>query len=119
MSDSHGSSGNKHNSDCCCCNKGLAEQLEKFKHQQVFVWEATAFIMGTIKKVKDDSILVLNNFHKVASFGQVTVDVTSTSEDEELYVNICAITEFIPISCPTVAATVLKNLSQLNATRLM
>ncbi|MDR4947447.1 hypothetical protein [Neobacillus cucumis] len=116
MSDSHGSSGNKKNLDCCC-NKGLAEQLEKFKHQQVFVWEATAFIMGTIKKVKDDSILVLENFHKVASFGQVTVEVTS--DDEDLYVNICAITEFIPISSPTVAATVLNNFSQLNATRLM
>lgn len=82
--------------DCCNCVEGMAERLKKLRGREAFVFESNkAITRGTIKDVKDDSVLVMENFNKdvfLANGG-----ISSFSGQPALYISICAITEFIDI----------------------
>jgi hypothetical protein len=95
--------------DCQCeCVEELADQLKKHIGEQAFVFEKIGFVHGTIIKVINDSILVMENVSKVASFGNVTISTGAF----ELFISICEITEFAPFTAGI--STVSTNLDQLN-----
>jgi hypothetical protein len=85
---------NKSKSDCECeCVETIAEQLKRNIGDRVQVYERNAdvIIIGTIKEVKDDSVLVLDQFPlKFICF----CDQTSFSTFTELFISICEITQF-------------------------
>ncbi|KSU82784.1 hypothetical protein AS030_15270 [Fictibacillus enclensis] len=60
----------------------------------VLVFEKNAVILGTIKDLKDDSVLVLKEVLKVSFFG----NVPATTTVDKLFISICEITEFAPLT---------------------
>ena len=85
---------NKSKSDCeCQCVETLAKQLKKNIGDLVIVYERNenVLVIGTIKKVIDDSVLVLDqNPSKTICF----CGSTSTAGFTELFISICEITQF-------------------------
>ena len=91
------------------CVEELAEQLEKFIGRDVIVFEKNAFIFATIKDVKYDSVLVLEDANKTQIFAQnAFIQVVVP----KLFVSICEITEFAPLNQGS-GCTLLNNLKQL------
>lgn len=78
------------NSKCCKCVEEMADQLKKFKGQGIVVFEKNAYMVGNVRKVKDDSVLVLDTVTKFVFFNADP----NVFVFDRLFISICEITEF-------------------------
>lgn len=95
------------------CVNEMAENLERFRGVPVIVFEKNAIMLGTVKVVLDDLVLVLKDVIKYTSIGDQLFQV----EVPRLFVSICDITEFAPID-PDSRSTFL-NSNQLDAIKVL
>ncbi|KMT21821.1 hypothetical protein [Clostridium cylindrosporum] len=83
----------KKDSKCCDeCVKTLAEQLEKYKCEYVAVFEKDAVVIGRVKAVINDSVLVLVDGIKFVE------GIPFFIPFDKIFISICAIKEFIPFT---------------------
>jgi hypothetical protein len=108
-----------HGSDCCNCVEGMAEKLKELRGHLAFVFEGNkAITFGTIKFVKDDSVLVMEDFDK--NVFHPNGGVSGFAGQPALYISICAITEFIDVGPATSlqADAILINFRKLSTIRI-
>lgn len=75
------------------CVNEMADNLKRFRGVPVIVFEKNAIMLGTVKVVLDDLVLVLKDVIKYISLSGQIFEV----EVPRLFVSICDITEFAPI----------------------